>query len=297
MHNVLGDTAVQPNGPIPMGMFGYDPSVPKYDFNLTKTADYLKKALDPSNPTKSYAETGFTLKLYYNLGNTYRQAFMESLKRTLESLSQNASLGISGSISITVWPMDWPSYVNARTLHQLGLVPLGWNVDYPDPDDFANPFCHQYGTFPSMMAWGNATLTNMVVQAAHELNATLRTGLYSDISRACYDNAYYLWTDQPTDFHAERTWVSGYSYNPFRSGLNYYALDIQIDLPSVPRSVHALGGDGSVALNWSKPADPGSVGSAGWNIYRGANGRQEGPHGHTHRHQRAPSFRFWPGAS
>jgi peptide/nickel transport system substrate-binding protein len=102
---------------------------------------------------------------------------------------------------------------------------LGWLVDYPDPDDFAAPFCDQSGSFPVRLGITNQTLTDLVHQAAIELNSTLRVQLYSQISQSCYDNAYYLWTVQPVTFHVERTWVSGYTYNPAFAGqiFSYYS--------------------------------------------------------------------------
>ena len=62
----------------------------------------------------------------------------------------------------------------------------------------------------------------MIIGASHELNTTLRSQMYADISLSAYNNAIYIYTDQPTNFHVERTWVHGYIFNPMFSGQIYY---------------------------------------------------------------------------
>ncbi len=221
LRDVMLNTAIQPNGPIPQGMLGYSPSVPNVTFNLSYAAEQLKLAQNPAVPGSSYADTGFNIVLYYNEGNTARQAGCQMLKDGLEALSQNATAGVAGTIHVSVNVLDWPTYLDARTNRWLPMFFLGWLVDYPDPDDFASPFCDQNGAFPVRLGIVNATLTGLVHQAAAELNQTLRIQLYAQITQSCYDNAYYLWTTQPTTFHVEREWVNGYTYNPAFAGLIY----------------------------------------------------------------------------
>ncbi len=210
------NTAVQPTGPIPQGMFGYDPTIPLVTFDLSLTAEYLKKALDTrtADATDTYADNGFTIWLYYNAGNLGRQTGCELLKANLEKLSQNATAGVNGKITVNVQALDWPTYLNARADRWLPVFFLGWSVDYPDPDDFANPFCHENGSFPIYLGLVNHSLTQLVQKAAIELNVDLREKLYSDIGWSCYYNAYYIYASQPTNFAVLRTWVQGYYYNP-----------------------------------------------------------------------------------
>jgi peptide/nickel transport system substrate-binding protein len=223
--NVWQNTAVQPNGPIPTGMLGYDPAVPNVTFDLSISAAQLNLAQNPLVPGSSYADTGFHIVLYYNAGAADRQAGCQLLKDGLEALSQNTSAGVAGQITVDVVALDWPTYLDARTNRWLPMFFLGWLVDYPDPDDFANPFCHEAGAFPVRLGIVNHTLTSLVEQGAVELNQTARIQIYAQITQSCYDNAYYLWTTQPTTFHVERTWVQGYTYNPAFAGqiFSYYS--------------------------------------------------------------------------
>ncbi len=211
------NTAVQPTGPVPNGMFGYDPTVPLVLFDLALSGKFLNEALDTRDGAavgSTYADNGFSIWLYYNAGNLGRQTGCEILKANLERLSENATAGVSGKITVNVQALDWPTYLDARADRWLPVFFLGWNVDYPDPDDFVNPFCHQNGSFPVFLGLKNQSLTTMVEKAAIELNSVVRAQMYSDIAWACYDNAYYIYASQPTNFGVLRTWVQGYEYNP-----------------------------------------------------------------------------------
>jgi len=170
--------------------------------------------------------------LYYNAGNVGRQAGCALLKRGLEELSENPAYGVTGAITVSSTAMDWPSYLDARAARTLPLFFLGWNVDFPDPDDFADPFCNQNGSFPIFISMHNDTLTGLVRQAAQESDPTVRATIYSQISMSCYVNAYYLWTTQPTNIEVHRTWVQGWYYNPTFSEMPGYYYDLTKALPT-----------------------------------------------------------------
>lgn len=204
--------AEQPNGVIPSGMFGYNASIGKYEFNLTAAAAYLENASNPSQPGKSYADTGFTLTLFYNAGNLPRETACQLLKAGLEKLSTDGL--IDGDIHIDVQALDWPVYLAKVRAKELPAFFLGWAPDYADPDNYMNPFLHSSGTYALRCSTNNATITAWIEEAAQELNETVRAGIYSNISEAVYDECYYIWTAQATNFHVERTWVTGYYFNP-----------------------------------------------------------------------------------
>jgi peptide/nickel transport system substrate-binding protein len=211
--------AVQPNGIIPAGMFAYNATVPVYDFNLQKAADYLNAA--PSDVVgESWGQKGFKITLMYNAGNQAREAACTILRDGLNALTQNGL--VVGDIQVSIMALDWPAYL--ATLQGKGLPAffLGWAPDYADPDDYTNPFLHSSGTYAARCSINNATLTALVVEAAMELNTDLRIQMYKTISDAVYDNCYYIWTAQATSFHVERTWVQGYYNNPMYSGYYYY---------------------------------------------------------------------------
>ncbi len=53
IEQTMQGTAIQPNGVIPKGMFGYDADVPVYEYSLEKAKEYLKAAKTPTEDTSS----------------------------------------------------------------------------------------------------------------------------------------------------------------------------------------------------------------------------------------------------
>ncbi len=210
--------AEQPNGIIPSGMFGYNDTVPVYEYNLTLAADFLNQAATGDGDT--WGERGFKLTLMYNSGNEGRALECQLLKESLESL-QSSGL-IEGNIQISTQALEWSSYLDVLRGRGLPAFFLGWAPDYADPDDYVNPFIHGSGTYSKRCSIVNDTLTEMCEVAASELDPDVREEMYYDISMAVYDNCYYIWTAQATNFHVERTWVNGYYFNPMYPGLYFY---------------------------------------------------------------------------
>jgi peptide/nickel transport system substrate-binding protein len=212
--------AIQPNGIIPKGMFGYNDSVPLYEFNLTTAAMYLNQAFKQGSSGQTWGEAGFKITLMYNAGNEWRALECQLLKEGLEQLEP---LGyIDGEITVNVQALDWPVYLDTLRAKGLAAFFLGWAPDYADPDDYINPFIHGSGTYAKRCGIENATLTAMCEEAASELNETQRALDYYNISMAVYDNCYYIWTAQATNFHVEQVWVNGYYFNPMYPGLYFY---------------------------------------------------------------------------
>jgi peptide/nickel transport system substrate-binding protein len=215
-HDIMLDTAITPNGVVPQGMMGYNASLLPYDFNLQTAADYLNAAIDNTSGM-SWGTKGFTVNIYYNTGNLVRESAALLLKDGLEKLTLQGK--VAGEIHVGVYNLDWSAGLLTAVRH--GEVPiffLGWLMDYPDPDNFCTPFYLEGGTYALRMSLNDHILTGMVIDAAFELDPTVREQKYFDIGNYVKEQAYFLWTFQATNFHVERTWVNGYYFNPAYSG-------------------------------------------------------------------------------
>lgn len=212
--NVAMGNAIQPNGVIPKGMFGYDASVPVYDYNLTAAQAEFELAINPGTGN-SWWDDGFTIPMFYNAGNLGRQTACEMVKLSLETLAS------PGGMTATVNALDWPTFLD-QVYNTNGYMPvyaIGWGPDYADPDDYTNPMLASTGTYPYFTGYANATIDGLVMDAASELDDDVREDLYSQISVLVHDDCPYIWLTQPNNFHIERAWVQGYYYNPMFSGL------------------------------------------------------------------------------
>lgn len=209
------------NGPIPQGMFGFNESIPYYEYNLTASEEFFKAAINDGTGN-SWWDDGFTIALIYNAGNEYRETACQFMKQALESMAS------PGGFEARIFALDWPSYLNAlqQTPSPFPMFWLGWGPDYADPDDYVTPFLDStYGVFPgAYTGYENASIDVLARQAAAELDPDVRYDLYSEISMLCYEDAPYIWFYQAQNFHIERAWIDGYYYNPMYSNLYYPAL-------------------------------------------------------------------------
>ena len=213
--NVASGNGEQPNGVIPNGMWGYDASIPKYQYDLQLAADDLKNATSPYGD--SWFEHGFTLPMFYNAGNLGRQTSCEMIRSSLIALS---TMPGAGAIDATVNALDWPQYLAQmyNTYSYMGFYVIGWGPDYADPDDYTVPMLDpDYGTYPYYTGYSNDTIRDLLRSAAVELNDTVRKDMYSNMSQKVYEDVPYVWLNQPKSFHLERSWISGYQFNPMYS--------------------------------------------------------------------------------
>ena len=207
---------IQPNGAIPMGMFGYNASVPTYEYDLDLVKSYLENASTPGG--SNYLDEGFKIDIYYNTGNTVRQTACEMFRDGLEAANPD-------KIDVTVNPIEWATYLQLRREGAMPVLFLGWAPDYADPNNYMQPFFHSAGTYASMCGFGNATLDGMIEEAAGELDPETRATLYYELSMYLYGECLHIWTVQATNFHCERVSLEGWVYNPMYSGMYYYPMD------------------------------------------------------------------------
>ncbi len=213
--NVTHDAGLQPRGPVPLGLPGYNASIPLFPFDLAQAAIEL-------NATP-YWTSGFNLTLYYRAGNRYEEQGCRLLAKGLEAL--HSEKGSPGAILVTVQSLDSATYNGALRARGLPLALLSWAPRFADPLDSVVPFLRTGNAFPTWISYGNATLDALIDAAAGELNKTTRVQEFLDLSaRVVLDDVPYLWVFQATSFHVERAWVSGYYFNPMLWGLDYYRL-------------------------------------------------------------------------
>jgi len=212
IRDIIKGAGIRLNGPIPKGMFGYDPSIPLYTYNLTKAKELLIEAgkdlgFSPEHPR--------SLTIYYNSGNTVREKVALLLASTINSLNVG--------LSISVIPLAWPQYLSLVRKGRVPMYVLGWAPDYIDPDDYVTPFGHiGLGTIAKRVSYNNTEVMKLVEQQSVELDPAKRAQILSEIVKILHDDYAYIWLDQPVDIHFERTWVHGWYWNP-AIDVNYYA--------------------------------------------------------------------------
>jgi ABC-type transport system substrate-binding protein len=172
---------------------------------------------EPEPEPTNLLEKGFKVELVYNSGNTARQIASELLKSGLEGLNP-------GKIQVKVTELEWSKYQEVSRAKGVALFIIGWAPDYPDPDNYINPFYHTGGTLASRVAFSNATIDMMIENAAADLNPVTRAQTYEEIMNMCNDQYPYLWMAQSLNWRPMRDWVQGFYYNQMYSELYVYPI-------------------------------------------------------------------------
>jgi peptide/nickel transport system substrate-binding protein len=238
----LGE-AWQLPGVIPQGRLSYDPTMPKYTYDLVKAEQELRLAWNGQ-----LWNQGFRLTITYNQGNAARKVVAQMLKRTLESFNQKRQAeGLRGMFVIEVQELPWPTYLKYMDAGQLALFFIGWLEDFAHPDAWVKPYMHHTGAFamnqhfntvknveftPAYATWLPSktyyTLQDLFDElsdmASRETDFVKADLLYKELNRLSHDYAINVAHIQLLFRHYEQPWVHGWYFNPAFPGDYFYAL-------------------------------------------------------------------------
>jgi peptide/nickel transport system substrate-binding protein len=231
--NVLNGLGLQLQGPIPQGMFAHDDDLFMFELDMAEAVTHWNLAM-ANGLDDVLANNSYELNIYYNEGNTNREAAGLLVKQAIENIiADPASTDPSSPMTIDVYGLEWASYLFQVRNKQLPIFWLGWAPDYADPDNYAAPFVKTTGTFPNRVglagsfgeggvAWDGATVDGWIDDAASETDPATRITLYEQIQEAIVDHCAFLWGYQATEFHVEHASMNGYVFNPMHDPYFYH---------------------------------------------------------------------------
>ncbi|MBI4668469.1 MAG: ABC transporter substrate-binding protein [Elusimicrobia bacterium] len=209
LKEVYRGKAAQPRGPIPEGMFGFNPKQTVYALNPAKAKEHFQKAW-----AGQVWEKGFKFAVYYDVNNTIRQMACEILKKGVESLNPK--------FIIEVRAIQWSSYLSEMRQRKLPMFKLSWVADFPDPHNFTFALLHSNGSYPVRQGFKSPDMDKLIEQANNEIVPKKREALYFKLQELCFDEVPHIFTDQPTAFRVMRGWVKGYQPNPIFHGIYFH---------------------------------------------------------------------------
>ncbi len=196
------------NSVIPTTLPGNNKAL-KYKFDKAAATTYFKRAWGGKLWT-----TGFTVPIYWNSGNVNRQKAAEILKRGVESLNPK--------FHIDVREAQFSAILADSASNRQSMWMLGWQADYADSHNFAQPFLASSGNYPQNMGYKNPAVNKLIDQAVAETNTAKRAALYRQISSIGFNDVAEVPLWQPVSYTAQRDWVQGRVTNPLYSGDIYY---------------------------------------------------------------------------
>jgi len=211
--------AIQPNGPIIQGLLGYDPTLPKYTHDTQKATAEFKEAWGGK-----LWDAGFHFTETYNTGNASRQIGAQIIKDNVEALNPKFKLDIRN--------IQFSTFLQLTNEHKGTLYGLGWAADYPDPDDFAQPFLASNGDYPKRNGFSDPRADQLVRQGAQTSDPAARARIYRQLTQLAYEDVPGIYEAQATQFVVMRSWVHGWYYNAIlpplaNTGMDFYTMSKQ----------------------------------------------------------------------
>ena len=200
-------------GPIPQGMFGYEPT-PCYGYDLARAEQHFRLAGDTRpGHSGSYWDNGFLMTIYYDSGNTPWEEGARRLATTLRNLNPLFDLQ-----SVALDRSTLTEYMERRIS---SVLFLRWAPAYADPDDYVARILRTGQSYPKWVNYSNITLDAKIDQQSTELDPAARLRLLAEIQLAPYYDVPYLWLAQASSPSVFRSWIGGFYSNPLY-GVNYY---------------------------------------------------------------------------
>ncbi len=202
----LGEAIQPPTAIIPTLPY-YNASIPKYALNLTKAAELF-------HMWPGLWETGFTIRLLYNVGSLPRHQPYEQMSQAINGLNPKFHCSALG--------LDWASFLAASNAKQVPIFKVGWLADYPDAHNFAYPYYYSYGTYAARQGYSDPVMDALIEQGIATPDGPARGAIYSQIQQRAIDVCPSIGLYSGIGGHYEQTWVNGWYYNPNYPG-NYPA--------------------------------------------------------------------------
>ena len=208
IYNGLAEVA---EGPVPKNMWGHNPNLPEYDFNLEKARQLIEESGVPKSDLKlSLAYIG-TSQEYENCA----QLFQANL----------AAIGVELELLPGPWSTIWEKAKNLDTAPN--LQSMTWWPTYPTPSDWLiGMFKTEEKTLFNLSHYSNPTVDSL-------LDKGLKLeGIDRDAAIDAYQEAQkIIVADAAGIFYADilarivkRADVGGFVYNPAYSGIFFYGL-------------------------------------------------------------------------
>jgi len=197
--DVFNDLVIMPTSPNVEGL-PYHVDVPVCEFDLEKSAEYMKKAWGGK-----VWEEGFKMIITYNTGNDMREAAALMLRENIMSLNPK--------FQIEVRNVEWKDYVVQIREFQYPMFLSGWGADYADPHNFVYPFMHSNGYYGKHMVLMNDEIDRLCDAGITNVDPEKRREVYSRLQDIWYEDAIGIPLYQQIVVRAYRDYVHGFVPN------------------------------------------------------------------------------------
>ncbi len=216
INDALAGEGIQAQGPIIKGMMGYrEGEAPLFSYDPAKCEEEFKLA-DVNHNGKAAGEDpddvwdkGFYMQITYNTGNDTRRLASEIIKAGIEA--------VNPKFSVSVLSMPWPVMLASRREGKLPVYVGGWQEDFHDPHNWAQPFLSSQGAYGRVINMTKEYADKydaLINQGVLETDPAKRKAIYEQIQLDAQKDAVVIWMYQQNWMDPFQTWIKGYYYNP-----------------------------------------------------------------------------------
>jgi peptide/nickel transport system substrate-binding protein len=211
VNSIYNGLATVGEGPVPKSMWGHNPNLPKYEYNLDKAKQLVEESGIPKNQLKMSIAYIATSQEYENCA----QLLQANLAR----------IGIQLELKGGPWGTIWKNAKNLETAPN--LQSMTWWPAYPTPNDWlVGLFKTEKKAVFNLSHYSNTKVDALIDEGVKQ------EGIDRNASIAAYQKAQQMiMEDIPGIFYADRSAivvkrssVKGYKHDPAYSGIFYYKL-------------------------------------------------------------------------
>lgn len=228
-----GGEAEHPRGPLPRGIFGYNPDQPRYHYDPERCEEELKLAWGGE-----LWEEGFQVTLTSAFPN---RIDVEPLAASLRALNPR--------FQVNTLYLPWPERMRGMRDGTLPVLSVGYEGDLFDPHEWAlallgsgGPYAplqhldvvkdasYTFRYIPELAGKTKAYATlqglfdELEEMGEREMDPERRELIYFELQNAFHKQPTGVLLYQALGRHYERTWVRGWYYNPAYPGTYLYPL-------------------------------------------------------------------------
>ena len=206
VNNLMAGQAYELHTMIPKGIFGHDPDIQGYEFNLAKAEKLLD---DAGYPKGKDGTRGMTWTYIYNEDNDLRARVGVMLQQTLKTLG----------IGLEIQPLKWGTALEYYIKGDFYVNCLGWLPDYPYGDNYLYPLVHSdnWGEGCNYGRYKNERVDELIDKVMSTADEQKALEYYKEIQEILEEEVPYITLYQYKMLTPRGAWVHGYEYIP--SGL------------------------------------------------------------------------------
>lgn len=197
---VYGSLVLPAYGVIPPGFPGYSDDIKGLKFNPDLAKEYLRKS--------KYASATNRPRIVITVPGTGGSPTLD-VEVVTDMWEQ--TLGVKSEIQ----QVEWATYLQDLNRRRLqAYAGLGWNADYPDPQDFIDILFYS-GSDANHGAYANTAVDRIIEKARTEQDTQKRFALYREAEQMIVDDAAWvpMWFDTQ-GYALIKPWVKGFSFTP-----------------------------------------------------------------------------------